>query len=199
MTLAHEMPPRAAMLPRHQDPIVAIATAPGRGAVGIVRVSGRGLDAFVQALGGIFEHSPWVAEAVVAQRPFATPRLLHLAMCEAVQQAPLARQLALVCAHPELAGKAAIRGELTLDSTREQQGAGLDQCSAEEYAELHAWNARYRERFGFPFILAVRGHTRTSILSALRARTQHATVTEFAECLRQIERIAELRLAGLLG
>lgn len=155
--------------------------------------------AFELTLGGIFEHSPWVAAAVVGQRPFATLRLLHLAMCEAVQRAPLPQQLALVNAHPELAGKAAIRGELTADSTREQHSAGLDQCSAEEYAELQALNARYRERFGFSFILAVRGHTRVSILAQLRGRVVQPTVTEFAECLRQIERIAELRLAMLLG
>ncbi|HWU51409.1 MAG TPA: 2-oxo-4-hydroxy-4-carboxy-5-ureidoimidazoline decarboxylase, partial [Tahibacter sp.] len=97
-----------------------------------------------------------------------------------------------------LAGKAALRGELTADSTREQQGAGLDQCSPEEYARLHALNARYEQRFGFPFILAVRGHTRGSILANMAARVDNTREDEFAEALHQVERIARFRLEALL-
>ena len=155
--------------------------------------------AFVQALGGIYEHSPWVAEAAWPRRPYASLAALHAAMDAAVAAAGSEAQLALIRAHPELAGKAAIRGELTEASTREQRGAGLDQCSAAEYARLTALNAAYRERFGFPFIVAVRGHTRQSIIDAMAQRLQHALAAEIAEALRQVGRIAALRLADLLG
>lgn len=149
---------------------------------------------FIHALGGIFEHSPWVTASVVDARPFASIEQLHAAMCKVVREADSEDQLHLVCAHPELAGKAAIRGELTADSAREQHAAGLDQCSPEEFSELTQLNGEYRERFGFPFILAVRGHTRSSILAALRARMHHTRAQELAEALLQIERIAALRL-----
>lgn len=151
-------------------------------------------EAFIHDLGGIFEHSPWVPASVVDARPFASLADLHAAMCAAVWDAPVDDQLNLVCAHPELAGKAAIRGELTEASTREQQGAGLDQCSPEEFTELTQLNGEYRERFGFPFILAVRGHTRTSILAAMRARVHNTRAEELTEALAQIERIAAIRL-----
>ena len=157
------------------------------------------LAAFTIRLGSIFEHSPWVAEDVWPLRPFAGIDDLHAAMCKSVVDAGDDAQLALLRAHPQLAGKAALRGELTADSTREQQGAGLDQCSAEEFARLHALNADYEQRFGFPFILAVRGHTRSSILDNLAARLDNTRDEEFAEALHQVERIARFRLEGLLA
>ena len=153
---------------------------------------------FVTRLGAIFEHSPWVAEDVWPLRPFAGLDDLHAALCKAVVDADVTQRLALLRAHPQLAGKAALRGELTADSTREQQGAGLDQCSPEEYARLHALNARYEQRFGFPFILAVRGHTRGSILANMAARVDNTREDEFAEALHQVERIARFRLEALL-
>jgi 2-oxo-4-hydroxy-4-carboxy-5-ureidoimidazoline decarboxylase len=156
-------------------------------------------EAFVAVLGGIFEHSPWVAEDVWPLRPFAGIDDLHAAMCKSVVDAGDDAQLALLRAHPQLAGKAALRGELTADSTREQQGAGLDQCSPDEFARLHALNAQYEQRFGFPFILAVRGHTRTSILDNLAARIDNARDEEFAEALHQVERIARFRLEALIA
>lgn len=107
-------------------------------------------------------------------------------------------QLALMCAHPELAGKAAIRGELTVDSAREQAGAGLNACSPEEFAELQALNLAYRQRFGWPFIIAVTGLSRTDILAAMRQRLARAPEDEFAEALSQIVRIANIRLNALL-
>lgn len=149
---------------------------------------------FVAALGEIFEHSPWVADAVYELRPFPNVEGLHAAMAAAVDAAPMEQQLALIRAHPQLAGKAAIRGELTDASTREQKGAGLDQCSPEEFARLHALNAAYEEKFGFPFIIAVRGHTRGSIIDAMEQRLANDPMTEHAEALRQISRIARLRL-----
>jgi 2-oxo-4-hydroxy-4-carboxy-5-ureidoimidazoline decarboxylase len=157
------------------------------------------LAAFRDTLGGIFEHSPWVAEEAWPLRPFASAEALHAAMCKAVIDAGEAAQLALLRAHPQLAGKAALRGELTAASNQEQQGAGLDQCSADEYARLHELNAQYEQRFGFPFILAVRGHTRSSILANMAARVDNPRDDEFAEALHQVERIARLRLEALLG
>lgn len=153
--------------------------------------------AFVARLGGIFEHSPWVADEVWPLRPFAGLDDLHAAMCKAVVDAGDSAQLDLLRAHPQLAGKAALRGDLTADSAREQHGAGLDQCSAEEFAQLHALNAQYEQRFGFPFILAVRGHTRASILASLAARIGNAREDEFAEALHQVECIARFRLDTL--
>jgi 2-oxo-4-hydroxy-4-carboxy-5-ureidoimidazoline decarboxylase len=119
-------------------------------------------------------------------------------MCAVLAAADAEAQLALIRAHPELAGRAAIRGELTEASTREQRGAGLDQCSAEEYAELTRLNAEYNARFGFPFILAVRGHTRSSILANMAQRIANERAVEIATALTQIERIAALRLADLI-
>jgi 2-oxo-4-hydroxy-4-carboxy-5-ureidoimidazoline decarboxylase len=154
---------------------------------------------FVAALGGVFEHSPWVAEAVVDRRPFADTAALHAGMCDAVAQAGRDRQLELIRAHPELAGRAAIAGELTEASRGEQAGAGLDRCTPAEYAELHALNDAYRTRFGFPFILAVRGHTRHSIIASLRQRLANPRQDEIDTALQQIERIAALRLTDMLG
>ncbi len=164
----------------------------------LAQLNALGDDAFVDALGAIFEHSPWVAEQVAPQRPFASVHGLHAAMCAAVAAAGEDAQLRLIRAHPQLASKAAIRGELTAASNREQGGAGLLDCSPEEFAQLHELNARYLQRFGFPFILAVRGHTRTSILGNLASRIDNARSDEQAEALRQIERIARLRLDDLI-
>ena len=153
---------------------------------------------FVRHLGAIYEHSPWVAERVWPQRPFAEVDSLHRAMCTAVAQADAAAQLTLIRAHPQLAGKAAVRGELTDASTREQRGAGLDQCSPAEFADITRLNDAYQEKFGFPFIIAVRGHTRLSIIEAMATRLAKTPDTEFGEALRQIERIAAFRLADMI-
>lgn len=149
---------------------------------------------FVSALAGIFEHSPWVAEQVLPQRPFASRLALHEAMCAAVDAAGIEAQLRLIRAHPELAGRAAVRRELTAESTREQQGAGLDACSPEEFAQLQALNAAYNAKFGFPFVLAVRGHDRASVIAAFTQRLEHDPETERCTALAQIARIAGFRL-----
>ncbi|MCG2586042.1 allantoate amidohydrolase [Massilia sp. TS11] len=159
---------------------------------------------FVAALHGIYEHSPWIPERAAAARPFATPAALKLALQRVVEAASSEEQLGLIRAHPELAGKAAVRGELTAESTQEQAGAGLNQCSAEEYATLHRLNAEYNIKFGFPFILAVKGPdgqglNRSQIIASFARRLQRQRDEEMAECLRQIHRIAELRLHDLLG
>ncbi len=149
---------------------------------------------FTHTLADIFEHSPWVAERVWAKRPFASVDDLHAAMCLTLAAADDAAKLGLIRAHPKLAGKAAIRGELTAASTQEQTGAGLGQCSPEEFAEITALNDAYDLAFGFPFILAVRGHDRGSIIANMRARIANERDAEIAEALRQIERIAAFRL-----
>ena len=155
-------------------------------------------DAFVTALGGVFEHSPWVAEAVQRQRPFDSIDALHRAMVHAVETAGDVRQLALINAHPELAGKAAVRGELTVESTREQSGAGLDQCTQQEFDTIQRLNRTYRERFGFPFVLAVRGYDRHGIIANFEARVHNSRAEELRMNLDQIYRITRLRLDELI-
>ncbi|CAI8691378.1 2-oxo-4-hydroxy-4-carboxy-5-ureidoimidazoline decarboxylase [Burkholderia pyrrocinia] len=155
-------------------------------------------NAFVAALSGIFEHSPWVAEVAAGERPFASIDALHKTMSGAVETGGEARQLALINAHPELAGKAAVRGELTAESTREQSGAGLDQCTQEEFDKLLTLNRTYREKFGFPFILAVRGYDRHGIIANFESRVNHSRAEELRASLDQIYRIARFRLDDLI-
>ena len=157
-----------------------------------------------ELLQGLYEHSPWLVEAVLPKRPFASPAALKWALAQALDEAGVAAQEALIRAHPELAGKAALAGTLTSESTDEQSRAGLAHCSAEEYAELHQLNHDYQTRFGWPFILAVRGPrgtglNRTQILQAMRRRLHSTPEAERRECIRQIHRIAELRLNDKLG
>ncbi|HWP20573.1 MAG TPA: 2-oxo-4-hydroxy-4-carboxy-5-ureidoimidazoline decarboxylase [Burkholderiaceae bacterium] len=159
---------------------------------------------FVALLDGIYEHSPWVAEGACAQRPFRTLAQLKRALTEAVRAAGRERQLALIRAHPELAGKAAIAGRLTAESTGEQSRAGLTHCTPEEFAKLQRLNADYNARFGFPFILAVRGPrglglARQEIIATFERRLANHPDFEFAEALRNIHRIAEIRLNDKFG
>ncbi|MET0264200.1 MAG: 2-oxo-4-hydroxy-4-carboxy-5-ureidoimidazoline decarboxylase, partial [Duganella sp.] len=160
--------------------------------------------AFVNHLHGIYEHSPWIPERAAAQRPFASETALKLALQDVVSAATLDEQLGLIRAHPELAGKAAVAGELTAESRGEQAASGLNLCSPEEFATLQQLNADYNARFGFPFILAVKGPTgkgltRRQIIAAFSRRLKNQRPDEIAECLRQIKRIAEIRLNDLLG
>lgn len=159
---------------------------------------------FVEILHGIYEHSPWIPQRAAAQRPFATLAALKLALQRVVSNATEQEQLALILAHPELAGKAAIAGELTKESSGEQAQAGLNHCSAGEFATIQKLNADYRAKFGFPFIIAVKGPdgnglTRQAIISTFARRYKNQRAEELAECLRQVGRIAELRLNALLG
>jgi 2-oxo-4-hydroxy-4-carboxy-5-ureidoimidazoline decarboxylase len=155
-------------------------------------------DAYVDLLGGIFERSPWVAERSFDDRPFASTGELHSAMVAAVTRASTGEQLALLQAHPELAGKEAIHGEMTVESTREQGGAGLDQCSPSELARITELNRRYRAKFGFPFIVAVKGMDRAAILREFGRRVEQDRATEFPEALRQVAKIARLRLEAVI-
>lgn len=155
-------------------------------------------EEFVEQLKDIFEHSPWVAESVADKRPFKSLRTLHSTMVQAVADASKRKQIDLICAHPDLAGKAALAGELTESSTSEQAGAGLDSLSSEEFAEFHKLNDAYKSKFGFPFILAVKGHDKASILQAFRTRLEHDADQEKIEALRQIGEIGRFRLEALL-
>jgi allantoate deiminase/N-carbamoyl-L-amino-acid hydrolase len=157
-----------------------------------------GAPQFVASLASIFEHSPWVAECVIGLRPFASGIALHRAMSDAVMGADDARKLALIRAHPELAGRAALRGDLTAASTREQSGAGLSACTADQLARLRSLNAEYGGRFGFPFVLAVKGHTPDTVIAALAERVTHDATDERDVALREICRIARFRLADLV-
>ncbi len=158
------------------------------------------LDAagFTAALAQIFEHSAWIPERAAAARPFADIGALHAALCSVLAAAGDDEKLALIRAHPELAGRAAMRNELTTASASEQHGAGIDQCSPEEFARLTAANAAYSTRFGFPFIIAVKGHSRSSIIAAIEQRLHHTRIQELTTALQQIERIAAFRLANLV-
>jgi OHCU decarboxylase len=153
---------------------------------------------FVAALGWVFEGSPWVAERAWAARPFASRDALHAALVAVVQAARPEEQLALIRAHPDL-GTRLGRADLSAASAAEQAGAGLDRLSEAEFARFQDLNARYRERFGFPFIIAVRRHTRASILAAFETRLQHDAATERATALAEIAEIARLRLADVVA
>ena len=149
---------------------------------------------FVAALADIYEHAPWVAQAVVARRPFASLAALHEAMCAAVRGEPQHKRLVLIRAHPDLAGKAARAGDLTVYSKAEQSSAGLAAMSEREFETFQRLNGAYREKFGFPFIVCVRRHTRRSILGEFERRLAHDTAAEIAAAIDEICRIGALRL-----
>jgi 2-oxo-4-hydroxy-4-carboxy-5-ureidoimidazoline decarboxylase len=153
-------------------------------------------DAFAAALGEIFEHSPWVAEAAVARRPFPTVAALHEAMVAAVRSAPLDRKLAFLNAHPELGSKLGRAPVLTQASRDEQGGLGLDRLSDEEFEKFNRLNTVYREKFGFPFIICVGRHTRDSILRQFERRVENSTDTEFDSAINEIGLITRLRLVA---
>ncbi|MDN3521665.1 2-oxo-4-hydroxy-4-carboxy-5-ureidoimidazoline decarboxylase [Halomonas ramblicola] len=153
--------------------------------------------AFVAAYGDIYEHSPWVAELTWEQGLDAhhdQPAALAEAMGEVLASAPAERQLEVIRAHPDLAGKAALAGGLTDDSTREQAGAGLDQCSPEELARFERLNEAYKTKFGFPFVMAVKGSDRFAILDAFEVRLENDPAEERRTAVEQINRIARFRL-----
>jgi beta-ureidopropionase / N-carbamoyl-L-amino-acid hydrolase len=161
-------------------------------------------ETFVALLDGTYEHSPWIARRAAALRPFASLIHLKLALAQVVREAGRDQQLALVRAHPELAGKAMVSKTLTAESTHEQGKAGLTDCTPQEFARIQQLNADYNARFGFPFILAVRGPRgsglgKAEIIATFERRLQHHPDHELAECLRNIHRIAELRLDDKFG
>ena len=154
-------------------------------------------EAFRRVLGGVFEQSPWVADRAFDRRPFATLEALHAAMVAVVRSASRDEQLVLIRAHPDLAGKAARGGAMSAASVAEQASAGLDRLTDEEYERFERLNAAYREKFGFPFIIAVRRHDKHAILATFEARLRNDLDVEVQAALAQIAAIARLRLDAL--
>jgi len=154
---------------------------------------------FVMALRDIFEHSPWVAERVAARRPFGSLDALHGAMVAAMWAATPDERLALLRAHPELAGREADAGTLTGHSTGEQDSVGLTRLTADEKQRIRQLNAAYRERHGFPFIIAVKLRTKSQIFAAFERRLGHPPLDEFVTALGEVGRIARIRLEALLA
>ena len=149
---------------------------------------------FVTALAGIYEHSDWVPQHLVRQRPFPDLEHLRLAMRQVVENATDAEKLTLIRSHPDLAGKLAKAGKLTEESTREQAGLGLDRLDDQEYWRFQNRNERYREKFGFPFIICARLTTKPGVLEAFDKRLANSREQEISEALSQIHQIARLRL-----
>ncbi|MES2441057.1 MAG: 2-oxo-4-hydroxy-4-carboxy-5-ureidoimidazoline decarboxylase [Verrucomicrobiota bacterium] len=156
-------------------------------------------EEFVTTLGGIYEHSDWVPARVLEQRPFPNSENLRLAMRQAVEDATDEEKLALIRAHPDLAGKLARAGALTESSTREQAGLGLDRLSDAEYGMFSQKNGAYREKFGFPFIICARLTTKQGVMEAFVKRLENTREQEIPEALRQIHEIGRLRLGDLIG
>ena len=155
---------------------------------------------FVETFGGVYEHSPWVAEAI--WNAGITPvhdakETLADCMAKVVERADKDTKMTLINAHPDLAGKAAVRGELTAASTTEQSGAGLGDCTSEEFEKIQAYNDAYKEKFGFPFIKAVKNSNRHEILAGFEARIGNDPDQEFKTALLEIDKIARFRLLEL--
>jgi OHCU decarboxylase len=168
---------------------------------GTARPSDMDRRTFVATYGQVFEHSPWIAEAAFDRglpEGADTASGLHRALCAVLRDAPEARKRALIDAHPDLAGRLARAGRLTADSSKEQAGAGLDQLTDDERARFAELNDAYKARFGFPFIMAVKGRGKAEILAAFERRLANDAATEQRTALEQIERIALLRLEDLL-
>jgi 2-oxo-4-hydroxy-4-carboxy-5-ureidoimidazoline decarboxylase len=149
---------------------------------------------FVARFGSLYEHSPWVAEAASAERPFDSLAGMHAALSRAVRAASPEQRMSLIKAHPDLAGKAAMAGELTPESAREQSSAGLDRLSPEEYETFTRINREYREKFGIPMIVVVREHTKESIIAQAKARLGNSEDEEIETALSEIDKIAWMRL-----
>jgi 2-oxo-4-hydroxy-4-carboxy-5-ureidoimidazoline decarboxylase len=165
-----------------------------------IKASAADKDTFLNAYGGIYEHSAWIALAAWAMRSgnnLDSVGGLHHKMMQAIRGASEANKMTLICAHPDLAGKLAVGETLTVESTSEQAGAGLDRCSAAEFEEFQSLNTAYKTKFGFPYIIAVKGHDRTSILANFRARLHNDRETEQKTALAQIDKIALFRLQQL--
>ncbi|MEM9049590.1 MAG: 2-oxo-4-hydroxy-4-carboxy-5-ureidoimidazoline decarboxylase [Pseudomonadota bacterium] len=159
-------------------------------------------DGFMALFGAVYEHSPWIAAAAYdagLPRDAERPEGLARALAAPIDAAAPEHKRALLDAHPDLAGRLAVAGALTATSSAEQASAGLDQCSEAEYDAFARLNASYRARFGFPFIMAVRGRNRSEILAAFQARLENSPETEFETALREVHRIAYLRLDALAG
>ena len=149
---------------------------------------------FISALSAIFEGPPWIVAQAWHARPFRSVEDLHAAMCAVMYSAPQEQQVALIAAHPDLVGKAALSGTLSPESTREQAAAGLDALSTDEIAEMQRLNATYKVKYGFPFVVCARENKLNSILSGFDARLNNTREEEIRVALEEIAKIAWLRL-----
>lgn len=156
-------------------------------------------EEFISRFGSLFEHSPWVAKGAWLERPFDDLDGLHGAFVDTVHRATMEGRIALIRAHPDLAGRAALAGELTGESASEQASASLDRLSPEEYAEFHRLNAAYREKFSLPYVVCVRDHTKETIFAGARRRLANTRREEIEAALEEIARISRLRLEDLVG
>lgn len=155
-------------------------------------------DEFIRVIGPVFEHSPWIAESTWPRRPFLTFDALHRALCDTVAQSGEPKQVALIQAHPDLVGRAALAGTLTTASTNEQVSAGLDRLNAEKVVAFQQYNTEYRQRFGFPFVICARLNKKEAILAAFPKRLLNAREEEIQSALSEISKIARLRLEDLI-
>jgi len=182
----------------------AAARPSGPGTASSKQCSMAGLNAlnredFLRVIGPVFEHSPWIAELTSAKRPFESVGALHRALCATVLASDESKKLALIRAHPDLAGRAAQAGSLTTASAREQASGGLDQLSAEEAALFDRYNREYGERFGFPFVICARQNKKKAMLAGFERRLKHSPQQEIETALAEIFKIAELRLCDLIA
>ena len=154
---------------------------------------------FTRVVGPVFEHSPWIADSTWQQHPFDSTEQLHAALCQTVRAASPEQKLALIRAHPDLVGRAALAGTLTRESKGEQASAGLNELSADEISLFQKQNAAYRAKFGFPFIICARLNKKDAILAGFEKRLQNSPAQEMQAALEEIFKIAELRLRDLTG
>lgn len=164
----------------------------------LTEVNSQTAQEFELYFGGVLEHSPAYASQVQAQRPFASLAALADAFAQAAKGRTPAEQLALIRAHPDLAGKAALAGELTTESASEQASAGLDRLSPEEFAEFHRLNAAYHAKFEMPYVACVRANTKETLLAGAAERLAHTTDQEIARALAEIGQIARFRVLDLV-
>src|ERR1700679_3154854 len=169
------------------------------GKISLEELNVLGQDGFVCRVGPVFEHSPWIAEAAWSKRPFADSESLRHALCETVDHAADAKKLALIRAHPDLAGRAALTRTLTRESAHEQTAAGLNRLSPEEIIFFKERNAAYQEKFGFPFVICARLNKKEAMLQGLELRLKNSREVEVETALAEIFKIAELRLHDLIG
>jgi len=165
----------------------------------LAELNGASRDEFVRVLGSVFEASPWIAEHTWTKRPFRDLDQLHGAMCGTVRNAGVKKQLALICAHPDLVGRAALAGTLSQESNREQASAGLIELTADEIATFQRLNETYREKFGFPFVICARLNKKDAILNGFRVRLEHSLEEEMKTALEEIYKIAYLRLQDIVA
>jgi OHCU decarboxylase len=165
----------------------------------LATLNGMAQTEFVRIIGPVFEHSPWIAESTWPQRPFADLDALHRALCGTVGNSSEPEQLALIGAHPDLVGRAALAGTLTRESTGEQASAGLNALSPGEVALFQKQNAAYQNRFGFPFVICARLNKKEAILAGFERRLKNSRAQEIKTALEEIFKIAKLRLQDLIA